>query len=343
MTKNRMLPEWAPVQAIMMAWPYPHGDWHSNYDQVLDCYWSLLGALATHVDVWLMVHPSLDCDGLIVEIARRQLNRERIEITVMTYDDTWMRDYGPISTASGCLSFTFNGWGGKFPADQDNQLAPSLFQTKALAITPVDFVCEGGALETNGLVLLMNANCVVDDNRNPGFSQSDIEKVLVQNLGVTECVWLEGICLTGDDTDGHIDTIARFASLDTLLYSGPNEHHVDAACLQSLHDQVQKHAARLGWRTIALPSPEYRSLVDQRLLPCTYANFLIVNDVVFAPVYGLDEDQQALTQLRNAFPEAIIVPVRCDALLEQHGSLHCATMQVAVQSLSVSDRLEGKK
>jgi agmatine deiminase len=193
----------------------------------------------------------------------------------------------------------------------------------------VVFVGEGGGLETNGTDLLVNDNCLVDDRRNPGLTQAEVERILKQELGVFRVLWIRKIVLTGDDTDGHIDTIVRFANPTTLVYAGRNEQHVDALVLQDLHDQVRTIVNEMGWKALELPSANYFSLVNGRPLPCTYANFLLVNRHVFAPIYGLPEDELALRVLGEAFPTYSIIPVRCEALLEQHGSLHCSTMQVA--------------
>lgn len=325
----QFLPEWAPVRSVILVWPYPHGDWRVNYDSVVQCYWGILSALSECVDVWLLLHPSLDEAAFKQELSQRAANVGRVRVRVTLYDDTWVRDYGPLSTTGGYISYTFNGWGGKYSATNDNLIPQSITDLLEAQITKFDFICEGGGLETNGETLLLNADCIVDEKRNPGWDRRAIEIFFSETLGARKFAWVEGVCLTGDDTDGHIDTIVRFASIDALVYSGPNSAHVDAVTLEHLHTQVQKLAAENNWRTFALPSPAYQSLVDGRDLPCTYANFLIVNDCVFAPIYGLREDSAAVDVLSQAFPGHKIVPVRCEALLEQHGSLHCATMQIA--------------
>jgi agmatine deiminase len=326
---GQFLPEWAPVQSVLLAWPYPHGDWQVNYPGIVECYWGILQALSAEVAVGLLLHPSLDREAFDEDMQHRPVNRTNITVRVTPYDDTWIRDYGPLTTSAGYISYTFNGWGGKYSAVNDNTVPVGLADYLAAPVIKYDFVCEGGGLETDGETLLLNANCIVDDNRNPGWDRSAIENYFRQTLGLEKFAWLEDICLTGDDTDGHIDTIARFAAPGRVVYAGPNRDHVDADVLEQLHQQLVLLAQTNGWQIMALPSPMYRSLIDERFLPCTYANFLIVNDCVFAPVYGLREDAQALAVLGEAFPNRRVIPVRCEALLEQHGSLHCATMQIA--------------
>ncbi len=329
MNQSKFLPEWAPVRAVMLTWPYPHGDWQANYGQVETCYWDLLKNISDRLDVWLLYHSSLDVTAFTAQFAERGIKQERIRIFQKNYNDTWIRDYGPLSTSGGYIKFQFNGWGGKYPAERDNQAVIDVFEELGISLESYEFVCEGGALETNGRALLLNSNCVVDDQRNKNFNLELVSQVLSDKLGQEQLHWLHDIGLTGDDTDGHIDTIVRFAGEKNVVMSGRNSEHLDSAILQNLYDQMKDLATQNQWQLWELPSPIYRSLIDSRVLPCTYANFLICNQWVFAPVYGLVEDDLALSVLTAAFPDHTIVPIRCEALLEQHGSLHCATMQIA--------------
>lgn len=329
MAKATLLPEWYPVKSVMLAWPYPEGDWKANYEQIVECYWSILQQLSTRVTVWLLHHSKLDVNEFESGIQKRRIAREKLVVHVCDYDDTWIRDFGPLSTSEGYVKFQFNGWGGKYAADNDNRVILQFFEKHGYRLREIPFVCEGGALESNGSLLLMNSNCVVDENRNPGLRLAEVEITLLQELGADSALWLDDICLTGDDTDGHIDTIVRFVGEKGLIYCAPNGGHPDNQILVELENQVIRLADQYGFDLWALPTPQYRSLIDQRLLPCTYANFLICNQTVFAPIYGLAEDEKALHTLTCAFPDFEIVPIRCEALLEQHGSLHCATMQIA--------------
>jgi agmatine deiminase len=324
------LPEWSPVKAVLLAWPFPGGTWRNNYPQVVSCYWDMLAAISKAAPIWLLYHPKLNLTEMQQGLADRAIDPARITVIHdIVYDDTWIRDYGPLSLDGNYLTFTFNGWGGKYVSDNDNRVPQQLARLLGQEPVAIPFVTEGGGLETNGRELLANANCLVDEQRNPGLSRAEVEGKLLNSLELKRVIWFENIVLSGDDTDGHIDTIVRFADESTLVYAGRNSSHVDAPLLQSLHEQVQTIVHEMGWRAFELPSSSYMSLVDGRPLPCTYANFLIANRHVFAPIYGLPEDQQAVDVLRQAFPDFEVVPVRCEALLEQHGSLHCSTMQVA--------------
>lgn len=326
MTRSVLLPEWAPVRAVLLAWPYPGGDWQASLAQVQDCYFQMLKAITTYTDAWILQHPSLDTAEFLRQCHENGIEPARMRLLPREYDDTWIRDYGPLSMSDGYITFRFNGWGGKYSSSRDDLIAQTL---PGLTVSSMDLVCEGGALETNGETFLLNADCVVDDLRNPGMDRYAMSSVLAQILGADDIEWLQNVTLTGDDTDGHIDTLARFARPDVVVYSGPNPEHPDAKILERLHRQISQIGQKRGWKTLALPSPVVYSRIDQRQLPATYANFLFINEAVLIPVYGVAEDEQALDILSAAMPDKILVPVRCEALLEQHGSLHCATMQVA--------------
>lgn len=345
-TAYRLLPEWSPCRAVLLAWPFPGSDWDESLEAVTQCYWQLLSAVladaADPVQAWVMVHPSMDSAEWRDEFDRRGLPQDALRlIDSVEYDDTWIRDYGPLSVGYGgsateYLDFAFNGWGGKFPAAADDEVSAQLAPWLEQMPVRLEWVLEGGALDVNSAgVLLANKDCVIDPHRNHSLNEQQVVRLLEERLGVTAIEWLEGICLTGDDTDGHVDTIARFAHDDCVVYAGRNADHTDAAVLESLHHQITEIAERRQWRQLELPSPMVHSQVDGRMLPATYTNFLIVNQRVLAPVYGVAEDAQALAVLQRAFPMRSVVAVNCAALVEQHGSLHCATMQVAQQKVCV--------
>lgn len=329
MMSSHLLPEWAPSKAVLIAWPYPGSDWQANLPAAQACYRELLKTLSNIVDVWLLLHPSIPRAEFTQSLVAADIDLARVTIeTSVLYDDTWTRDYGPLSLNTGYLQFGFNGWGGKYAAPNDNAVAAHISHLLGQAPVDAGFICEGGGLETNGSVLLVNEDCIVDNLRNPGLDAAQLSEYLIRWLGVDSLEWVRNIQLTGDDTDGHIDTIARFTNSQTLVYAGRNPAHPDTDSLDSLHLQLNGIASRRGWTLVELPSPVVRSHLDGRVLPATYANFLICNGNILVPIYGVEEDVAALAQIQHAAPEYAIIPVRCEALLEQHGSLHCATMQI---------------
>lgn len=329
MTTGHLLPEWVPARSVMLAWPHKDGDWAPTYVDVENCYWSMLEALSQHVEIWLLLHSSINESEFTEQLKQKCSAADNVQVFSCSYNDTWIRDFAPVSCSEGYAKFTFNGWGGKYAAGLDNIVTIPVLESLGLDVHNQSFVCEGGALETNGKQLLMNSNCVVDNSRNPDLDIDEITPLVQKLLGIDDVIWLHDICLSGDDTDGHIDTIARFCNEETLIYSGPNNSHPDAEILNKLEEQVKDICEQRNWQAKSLPSPVYKSKIDRRTLPCTYANFLICNKVVFVPTYGIEEDDAALAQIGEAFSDYKIVPIRCEALLEQHGSLHCATMQIA--------------
>lgn len=339
MSSSFMLPEWSPCDAVLLAWPYPTGDWADNFYEVDACYWDMLQQLATASPVWVLLHSTLDASAFERRINALGLSGDVSVRCDVEYNDTWIRDYGPISCADGFRSFQFNGWGGKYNAQSDNQVAHQLENWLTKKPLTVDFVCEGGGLEVNAhKTLLVNTDCIIDSKRNAGLQKNAVQDILKASLGVESFIWLSGICLTGDDTDGHIDTVARFAPSysfgSAIVYSGRNPDHHDAQTLEQLHLQLSVIARENNWPLFELPTPIVRSDVDGRLLPATYANFLLCNQHVFVPVYGVMQDELALKVIAQAYEGFKVIAVSCAPLLEQHGSLHCATMQIASEASS---------
>lgn len=329
MTNHYFLSEWQPVDSVAIAWPFPASDWGYCIVDADICYQGLLKALSSKVKTRVLLHPSMDA-GLWRSSFSVDLNWANIDvINTIKYDDTWIRDYGPLSLTSGLLNFVFDGWGKKYLSEADNLVNKQLNNMFNARWRESSLVVEGGALEVNDQrMLLANKNCVLDTVRNPDLSIDEIERELKCVLGLSEILWIDGVELTGDDTDGHIDTVARFTKHNGIVYSAPNPLHPDAKTLSSLDSQIRAIAKQKNFKLFALPTPVIFSEYDQSLLPATYANFLYCNNTIFVPVYGIDSDEIALSVLADAFPEVELMPVRCETLLEQHGSLHCATIQI---------------
>lgn len=337
----RLLPEYSATQSILLALPYAGSDWDNNLQQALDCYQRMVKAFLSAdkgVNVLILVHPNCHWKAWFSRLGLDDSERLRLKVIAdIRYNDTWVRDYGPLTCVDEVCgaetisykSFGFNGWGGKYPAGDDNNVALQLVRYGIAPLVKRPLILEGGALEINSQgVLLVNRDCIVDVARNPHMTELGIATVLHHELGAEDIEWVFGVSLTGDDTDGHIDTLARFISDERVVCSGRNTEHPDSGQLQKLYDQLQTICDARHWQLQELPTPIVRSTLDNRLLPATYANFLMCNQCVFSPVYGVPEDKSAITVLEKLLPDKQVVPVRCEALLEQHGSLHCATMQI---------------
>lgn len=333
-----MPPEWASQSFVQMIWPDAETDWADTLPAVRDCYAHILAALTqAHEDVLLVVRHRQDANLLYNK--EYAICSQFLHLIEADYDDTWARDTAFITRQelgkTILLDFKFNGWGEKFLASRDNQLNATLlpqilhlFGKQLGAVQTenhLDFVLEGGSIESDGEgSILTTTHCLLAPHRNQPLNQSEIESRLLSTLGAKQILWLQHGHLEGDDTDGHIDTLARFAPNHTILY-------VQDTSLSLMEQDLRRMRTADGqpYRLLPLPMPHpiYASS-DHHQLPATYANFLVINQAVLCPIYQQpDLDDQALRQIALAFPNRNIIPIDCCALIQQHGSLHCATMQ----------------
>ena len=261
-------------------------------------------------------------------------------------DDTWARDHGPITVATddgfSLLDFRFNAWGNKFSWEKDNALNTHLAGAGVFGrypMQPVDLVLEGGSIESDGQgTILTTSECLLTATRNPSIDREAVEERLAEHLGAERVLWLEHGYLAGDDTDSHIDTLARFCAPDHICYVAcPDEtdEHFDA--LQAMAEELQEFRCKDGqpYKLTALPWPDALYDEDGQRLPATYANFLIINEAVLLPVYQVAQDEEAIRVMSEIFPDREIVPINCRPLIHQHGSLHCITMQIPEGVLKV--------
>lgn len=326
---HRLLPEWVEQEAVLLAWPHANTDWapwlsaaHSTYQQLI------FAILEQNARVLLLVdYTQLDTvQTLFAEHAN-------VVLIPAKYNDTWVRDYGFLTTSDGselrALEFQFNGWGQKFNAELDNQVnIKYLADQLQVPIFSELAVVEGGALEIDADGILLSTQlCLTNPKRNGEMTLEEYRSLFADTLGAKQTIILEYGHLAGDDTDGHIDTLARFTPNQGVVYQGcenrPTDPHFSG--LHALGAELQHH---LPEHTLfALPLPEIFSAEGARL-PASYANFLILNEAILAPVYQQAEDAEALAVLAQAYPDFIIVPIDCSVLVQQYGSLHCITMQI---------------
>ena len=259
--------------------------------------------------------------------------------SLFTTNDTWARDHGFITLTDDeghhrLLDFCFNGWGEKFPAELDNAINRHLYDEGKLGgdyTDCLDFVLEGGSIESDGRgTVFTTTGCLLAPHRNQPLTKDEIEERLKRDLHAERILWIDHGNLTGDDTDGHIDTLVRICPDDTLLYMGcddPNDEQYDE--LRLMEEQLKTFRTLEGkpYRLLKLPMPCPIYDGDDRL-PATYANFLIINGAVLCPTYAQpDLDAEALRLIGEAFPDREIVGIDCRSIIKQHGSLHCCTMQ----------------
>lgn len=316
-----------------MAWPHAATDWSYMLEEVEKCYHDIIAAITKWRTVILVAPDFSRAAEVLSDIPRDRL----ITVTLPT-NDTWTRDYGPIcvETPEGiaALDYKFNGWGLKFAACLDNLVTSGLFDKGTLGcrrINRLSFALEGGSIDCDGNgTLLTTSECLLSPNRNGSTSKEEIEATLKEDLGVERIVWLNHGSLSGDDTDSHIDTLARFAP-GALVYAGCTDPaDVNFTPLAKMKDEIIDLSQRglLPTTLYELPSPPPIFDPDEEIqLPATYANFLAIPEAVIMPSYGCDTDIEAAETLRKAFGREVVT-VNCRALIRQHGSLHCATMQL---------------
>lgn len=368
--------EWEPQSAILIAWPHAGTDWAAHLGEVEETYIALVCAITRFEPVILCV-PDDDVQAYArARLASARVPMDRVRFVDAAYDDTWLRDSGPVTLvsvaehraatrthrarysglgggdpadASGSpraypcagaaqetcfvlLDFRFTGWGGKFDASRDDRLVETLDDSGLFLKSirqPIDFAIEGGAIETDGAGTLMTTwRCL--HQRHPQADRQTLAARLQQWLRQDRVLWLDHGYLEGDDTDAHIDTLARFAAKDAIVFQGCDDA-ADPHCpeLQAMAAELAALRTMDGqpYRLFALPWP--RPIIDEnRRLAASYANFLIINGAVLMPAYGDPADARALAVLAEAFPDRQIVAVPCRPLIGQNGSLHCLTMQL---------------
>lgn len=320
----RMPAEWSPLAAVWVTPPHNQETWPGCFDKAKAQH----AAFASALEEFVPVKTPADLNA--------------------TTNDSWIRDYGPIfvKNAKGELAlhdFHFNGWGGKYGGD-DNEYQPDDVIPQLVAAEqnrPIwihDLVLEGGSIEVDGMGTVMTtAQCLLNENRNPGLSQKQIERELHDALGTTHAIWLPG-GIIGDDTDGHIDDIARFVNSETVLSIRAPKDHPDAEMLdrnwRALQDARNAKGVKLTVIDLPVPDPIMYDFPQDRFgpggvnpVPASYANFLIANNAVLVPVFSQPRDDEALRIIDQAMPEHKVVPIRAEFLVVGLGALHCLSMQ----------------
>ena len=329
--------EWAPQHSVLLCWPHQDTDWRPWLDELERFYLDLAALLLHHQRLLILCRDDPHRRHIRERLGARGLPLQQITLIPLPYDDTWVRDYGPLSLLDQqgkalLKDFRFNGWGGRYPAEQDDRVSRRLADRGLFRGTPfqsIDFTLEGGALETDGAgTLLATRRSLIDERRNPGMGKERVEALLSRELGIERFLWLQHGALTGDDTDGHIDTLVRFADPETLLHVTALPDDPDRPGLQRMARELRGFRTAQGrpYRLVPLPAPAPVQDPDGRRLPASYANFLITGGAVLAPVYGDPADEPLCRCLESCFPGREIVPVDCRPLIRQNGSLHCATL-----------------
>ncbi|WP_027454805.1 agmatine deiminase family protein [Xylanibacter brevis] len=324
--KRRMLAEWEAQSMVQLTWPHRDTDWAPILQDITAVYRNMAREIAKR-EALLIVAPA----SLSAELGKM----ENASITSFTSNDTWARDHGFITVEEDqqlvLLDFQFNGWGEKFEAERDNAINRHLYDqglVKGAYEQHLDFVLEGGSIESDGQGTVFTTSCcLMAPHRNQPLTQQEIEERLKAWLGAERVVWLNHGSLIGDDTDGHIDTLVRICPNDTIVYTGGDDAHPD---LRLMEEELRGLRTMGGkpYRLLRLPLPRPVFDEEHNRLPATYANYLVINGAVLVPTYNQpDLDAEAMSIISQAYPDREVVGIDCMAVVWQHGSLHCCTMQ----------------
>ena len=334
---KEFLAEWEPIDGVLLALPHKNTDWLYILEEAEDQYRRIVRAFIENA-----IHVVLLCPGIkeAENLFDKDLH-EGITFIEMDYNDTWTRDYGPLTILKhGDLrgvDFGFNGWGLKFAADKDNLVNRNLNNkgvfTKDIYRNETAFILEGGSVDTDGNgTILTTSRCLCSPNRNGGLTKKEADEQLRKHLGAQHILFLDYGELIGDDTDSHIDTLARMAPENIILFTGckkPDDPHFDDLLKMRAQLTLFRNAEGEPFNLVELPLPDAIYDENGNRLPATYANYLVTENVLFMPTYNQPEkDSLAMQTVKIAFPKHKIIGIDCTTLIKQHGSLHCATMQL---------------
>ncbi|MDR1654110.1 MAG: agmatine deiminase family protein [Prevotellaceae bacterium] len=329
--------EWAKQDFVQMTFPNSDTDWAYMLDEVNECFVHIAYEIAKRQKLLVVCKSATQTGNLL-----KNCNLSNVVFFECAINDTWARDHAAITVVENgirtLLDFTFNGWGLKFPANHDNLItnqlvSKNIFGKNTLYKDCRNFVLEGGSIETDGEgTMLTTEKCLLSENRNY-LKKKEIEDKLKLFFGVSRILWLKSGSLKGDDTDSHIDTLARLCPNDTIVYVKCGDKNSDHFFeLQKMETELRNfrtlNAKPYNLVPLPLPAPIFDSNANR--LPATYANYLIINGAVLVPVYNTQEDETACSRLQELFPDREIVAINCLPLIKQHGSLHCLTMQFPV-------------
>lgn len=326
--------EWYPQSGVQLTWPHAGTDWAYMLPEVQECFINIAHAISAR-ELLLVVAPDIEAVKCQIQ---DKVNMDNVRFFKCETNDTWARDHSALTLldtdAPLLLDFCFNGWGMKYASNYDNRITSHIYNEGLLHgkyVNCLDYVLEGGAIESDGNgTLLTTSACLLSPNRNDKLNRVEIEAYLKSKLHMQRILWLDHGYLAGDDTDSHVDTLARFCPKDTIVYvqcQDKEDEHYEA--LRRMEEQLQTFRTpdNRPYRLLALPMAD-AIIEDGERLPATYANFLIINGAVLYPTYNQPGNDKAAAEiLAQAFPGRDIIGIDCRALIKQHGSLHCVTMQ----------------
>ncbi len=329
----RIPAEWEDQAAIWTCWPSAHDLWQEDIDGARAEVGAMIKALITPHNGRKNAIKLLVASDEAYQNAT-QLLPEEVEIFKIPFGDIWLRDTGPIfakdENGEIALCFGFNGWGGKYILEHDDEVNSKLVDAAKTRSKAIDFILEGGSIDGNGAgVFLTTKQCLLNKNRNPNLSQSDIETIMVNDLGAKQILWLED-GLLNDHTDGHIDNIARFIGENTIICQSPfGDDDPNKDVLNKIYNDLcaMKNLDGQSFEIVRAPSPGLITNEDDEIIPASHMNFIIGNGAVVMPHYGSKSTDEALRVLGDCFPNHKIIGINAMSVLTGGGSFHCITQQ----------------
>jgi agmatine deiminase len=337
-SRFRMPAEWEPHKGTWLAWPHNVDHWPGNFEPIPHVYAEIIRALVLSEKVFVCVNDSemeAYAKGTLKEARIEETLLENVSFFMIPTDASWSRDHGPIFVRdiSGSLlitDWTFNAWGGKYePWIQDDVVPQKIAALLHLQVVEPGIVLEGGSIDVNGKgTLLTTEQCLLNQNRNPNLDRAQIEAYLNRYLGAENILWLkEGI--VGDDTDGHIDDIARFVNDSTVVCAlesdlSDENYEILNRNYEDLKGMRTEKGEPLRVVTIPMPDPVF---YEENRLPASYANFYIANKVVLVPTFRSKKDSEAISILSDLFPDRKVIGIDCVDLVWGLGTIHCSTQQ----------------
>jgi len=337
--------EWERHEAVWLAWPYDKTTFPDRVDKVEEIYAQIISAVHKSENVNLFVKSKEMQTKAVRLLEKKEVDFGKVNFFLFDYADVWFRDYGPVFVVDknkkklAMVRWKFNAWGEKYgELIKDAQIPSVINQKMKLRCFEPGIVLEGGSIDVNGKgTLLTTEQCLLNKNRNPRLNREEIEKYLKNYLGVNHIIWLKN-GIAGDDTDGHVDDIARFVNPTTVLCAyEENKTDEDYPVLKENYEILLNSKDQDGNRLniIKLPTPGFVGDKSHRL-PASYANFYIANSAVLVPVFGRENDKKALKIIQKVFPERKIVGIDCTDLVYGLGAIHCITQQLPFVSLPSS-------
>lgn len=327
---KRLIAEFEEQSFTQIIFPHKKSDWVDYLKEAQENFINIIQTIIKYQKCLVV------CDD-VTAVKSKFAPHKNLHFVEYQTNDTWARDCSVLCVKNGAkvelLDFTFTGWGGKFEAKLDNNMSRAIHKCYIGELKTIDFILEGGGVESNGNgIILTTSECMLNSNRNSKKSKDEITKLLKESFGAKEILYLEHGYLAGDDTDSHIDTLARFVDEKTIVYvkcDDENDEHYKE--LKLMEDELITYAKKYDFKLVALPMSSACYFEGERL-PATYANFLFVNGAILVPTYGVKEDEIAIDIFKKLLPDIVIEPIDCFTLIKQHGSLHCVTMNFALES-----------